>query len=259
MATKKCMQCGGTTRMAKGGTAKKSCPPGQHMVNGICTPKPLSSVGAKIGVGTVLAGAAGMIGTAIKNRRDKKKAEKIEAAAKAKASTAKSQDTTKLEKKQKGGMPSRVLGPAKKPFAAGIPFFTGSGQTGPEYMQKGGGFAPNRPVQTSCKNGTVRDASGRCVMERKMAKGGFPDLNKDGKVTQADVLKGRGVFKKGGAVKPSAGLSSKQKTTVAKKASAGKDIGKKGKMFDKVAAKAGGGEKGKRIAAAAMWKNIKRG
>ena len=36
---------------------------------------------------------------------------------------------------------------------------------------------------------------------KKMAKGGFPDLNKDGKVTKADVLKGRGVFKKGGMSK----------------------------------------------------------
>ena len=37
----------------------------------------------------------------------------------------------------------------------------------------------------------------------KMAKGGskFPDLTGDGKVTKADVLKGRGVFKKGGIVK----------------------------------------------------------
>ncbi len=35
----------------------------------------------------------------------------------------------------------------------------------------------------------------------KMAKGGsFPDLTGDGKITQADVLKGRGVFKKGGSV-----------------------------------------------------------
>ena len=30
----------------------------------------------------------------------------------------------------------------------------------------------------------------------------FPDLNKDGKITKADILKGRGVFKKGGRVKP---------------------------------------------------------
>ena len=40
----------------------------------------------------------------------------------------------------------------------------------------------------------------------KMKAGGFPDLNKDGKVTQADILKGRGVgeeekMKKGGKVK----------------------------------------------------------
>jgi len=58
--------------------------------------------------------------------------------------------------------------------------------------------------------------------------------------------------------KPSAGLTKKQKSDVVKKAKAGKDIGKKGKDFDKVAREAGGGEKGRKIAAAAMWKNIKR-
>ena len=35
---------------------------------------------------------------------------------------------------------------------------------------------------------------------QKMKKGGFPDLTGDGKVTRADVLKGRGVFKHGGMV-----------------------------------------------------------
>ena len=34
--------------------------------------------------------------------------------------------------------------------------------------------------------------------------GGMPDLTGDGKITRADVLKGRGVFKKGGMVKSSA-------------------------------------------------------
>ena len=34
----------------------------------------------------------------------------------------------------------------------------------------------------------------------KMKEGGFPDLTGDGKVTKADALKGRGVFKKGGSV-----------------------------------------------------------
>lgn len=34
---------------------------------------------------------------------------------------------------------------------------------------------------------------------KKMAKGGsFPDLTGDGKVTKADILKGRGVIKKNG-------------------------------------------------------------
>lgn len=51
-----------------------------------------------------------------------------------------------------------------------------------------------------------------------------------------------------------------QRSALAKKARAGKDIGKKGKMFDKVAAKAakkyGSTEAGKRVAAAAMWKNM---
>jgi hypothetical protein len=55
--------------------------------------------------------------------------------------------------------------------------------------------------------------------------------------------------------KPSAGMSKGEKSSLVKKAQAGGDIGKPGKSFDKVAKAAGGGEKGKRIAAAAMWKN----
>jgi hypothetical protein len=54
--------------------------------------------------------------------------------------------------------------------------------------------------------------------------------------------------------KPSAGMTKKAKSTVVKKAKAGEDLGKKGKGFEKVAAAAGGGEKGKKVAAAAMWK-----
>ena len=58
--------------------------------------------------------------------------------------------------------------------------------------------------------------------------------------------------------KPSAGMTKKEKSTVVKKAKKGEDIGKPGKNFDVVAKKAGGGEKGKKIAAAAMWKNAKK-
>ncbi len=57
---------------------------------------------------------------------------------------------------------------------------------------------------------------------------------------------------------PSAGLSKAKKSAVVKKAKAGGDIGKPGKNFDKVAKAAGGGKKGEKIAAAAMWKNIKK-
>lgn len=54
--------------------------------------------------------------------------------------------------------------------------------------------------------------------------------------------------------KPSAGMTKKEKSAVVKKAKAGKDIGKKGKGFEALAKKAGGGKKGEAIAAAAMWK-----
>ena len=59
------------------------------------------------------------------------------------------------------------------------------------------------------------------------------------------------------AAKPSAGLSKAKKSATVKAAKKGADIGKPGKGFDKLAKKAGGGEKGEKIAAAAMWKNIK--
>jgi len=60
--------------------------------------------------------------------------------------------------------------------------------------------------------------------------------------------------------KPSAGLSKKQKSAVVKKAKAGKDIGKKGKGFKDIVAtaKERGAKDPKAVAAAAMWKNIKR-
>jgi hypothetical protein len=62
--------------------------------------------------------------------------------------------------------------------------------------------------------------------------------------------------------KPSAGLSKEKKSSIVKSAKAGKDIGEKGKNFDKVADKAaekyGSKEKGEKVAAAAMWKNVKR-
>jgi hypothetical protein len=53
--------------------------------------------------------------------------------------------------------------------------------------------------------------------DNKKAQGGsvkksFPDLNKDGKITKADILKGRGVIKNGGKIKKAqAGLKASNK------------------------------------------------
>jgi Protein of unknwon function (DUF3008) len=62
-----------------------------------------------------------------------------------------------------------------------------------------------------------------------------------------------------GKKKPSAGLTAKEKSATAKSAKAGKDIGKPGKNFEKVASKAskeyGSKAAGDKVAAAAMWKN----
>jgi len=200
------MSCGGSAmKMAKGGTAKKSCPPGYHWTVQGCqeTPegykKPLSSGSSKIGIGTILAGGAGMIGAAVKKKRDQKKNMK---AAEATAKAAKSTSTSATAKQKTGGSVKKYATGGSTGMV-GMPQYGNNPRTySGNMLQKGGSFAPNRAVQASCKNGMVRDASGRCVMERKMAKGGFPDLNKDGKITKADILKGRGVIKKkGGTVK----------------------------------------------------------
>ena len=67
--------------------------------------------------------------------------------------------------------------------------------------KQNGGVIPEKPIVTSPIQGRT---GRRPIAGGNMAKGGqtFPDLNKDGKVTQADVLKGRGVYKKGGSAHP---------------------------------------------------------
>jgi hypothetical protein len=71
---------------------------------------------------------------------------------------------------------------------------------------------------------------GKGIVRVGLKKGSLPDLTGDGKITRADVLKGRGVFKKGGEAKPGLyaninrrkklGISRpKSKSTISKKAS----------------------------------------
>jgi hypothetical protein len=121
-------------------------------------------------------------------------------------------------------------------------------------------------VKDGKKEKTVDEMYGQGVYEgKKKGDGNLANNAKPyDKVTRGDVIAGRlGKDEKGGKAKkvdeakPSAGLSKAKKSAVVKKAKAGGDIGKPGKSFDKVAKAAGGGEKGKKIAAAAMWKNIK--
>ena len=56
--------------------------------------------------------------------------------------------------------------------------------------------------------------------------------------------------------KPSAGLSKKQKSSIVKKAKAGKDMGQIGKGFEKIvkAAKKSGADNPEAVAGAAFWK-----
>jgi hypothetical protein len=117
-----------------------------------------------------------------------------------------------LEMKKKGlemkhnGMQMKLKGEAMKKMPEKIV------QT--NKMAKGGSVAKAKfgatvAVQRSPKSGKVTGVDGgyakvgqREPARNKFAKGGFPDLNKDGKITKADILKGRGVIKrKGGAIK----------------------------------------------------------
>ena len=85
-------------------TMKKTCPQGQHMVNGICTPKPFSSIGSKIGIGLPIAGAIGMTAKMI---ADKIKAKK---AAKAEEEKRKAEEAAKeMPKERRGGATKKYM------------------------------------------------------------------------------------------------------------------------------------------------------
>jgi hypothetical protein len=114
--------------------------------------------------------------------------------------------------------------------------------------------------------GSYTMAEGKRVMTRaakgvmKYGKDGMKALAKAGKAGK-DLDSVRNKYDKYDESAPSAGLSAAKKSATVKKAKAGEDIGKPGKGFKKVAAKAaekyGSKEKGEKVAAAAMWKNIK--
>lgn len=145
---------------------------------------------------------------------------------------------TPAKKMQKGGSMGIV----------GMPKYGNNPRTDEGRMlQKGGSFAPNRAVQASCKNGMVRDENGRCVMQRKMAKGGSSDfgmlsvkagVDKNPNPTQADRIAGakmqkggnwiQSAIKKPGALRESLGVKKGEKIPKGKLAAAAKKGGKLG-------------------------------
>lgn len=85
-----------------------------------------------------------------------------------------------------------------------------AGTTGPNrtagYEYKKGGATTSRAVKESCKNGMVRDFDGKCVMERKMQKGGsLKPVNKSANPGLAKlptaVRNKMGFQRKGGSIK----------------------------------------------------------
>lgn len=96
--------------------------------------------------------------------------------------------TTNKLNDARGFAPTQKGGDNASKMIYGIP---NAGMTGPNR---------NSQTETMKKGGAMK----------KMAEGGskFPDLTGDGKVTQADILKGRGVIKKkGGTIKAKFGAS----------------------------------------------------
>lgn len=118
--------------------------------------------------------------------------------------------------------------------------------------------AKNPATANTLKNIEVAESKKLSPKQKKVM-----DTDKDGDIDAKDMKnlrsKKQSVDEK---KKPSAGLTAKKKSEVVKAAKAGKDIGKKGKGFEKIASKAakkyGSAEKGKKVAAAAMWKNVQR-
>jgi hypothetical protein len=75
-----------------------------------------------------------------------------------------------VKKMAKGGMATTVLGPPKKPFAAGIPFFTGAGQTGPESMKKGGAVKKAKLAALAAPKNKITRADIIVGAKKRMAK-----------------------------------------------------------------------------------------
>jgi hypothetical protein len=107
------------------------------------------------------------------------------------------------------------------------------------------------------KDGNKKEPMKKALKDKKVKEGASCSQTMEGKSCPVHGMKECPMEE---AAKPSAGLSKEKKSSVVKAAKTGKDIGKPGKNFDKVAAaaKKGGAKDPKAVAAAAMWKNVKK-
>jgi hypothetical protein len=96
-----------------------------------------------------------------------------------------------------------------------------------KYHEKEGNLIERRP-SGSMKYTVVakKSKAGSKLVKKAKSGGSFPDLNKDGKITQADILKGRGVIKNGAALKKQAAkaIAMKKAGKAPKKAMVGKKM-----------------------------------
>ena len=167
-------------------------------------------------------------------------------------------DTTEEEK----GLKENIEG-------IGLGGMMGMGGTGIKHAPPGWRFADEDENEPADKTGHLSDRELLASVKKKgtagpaLLKRARSEIRKHGSIsseTRDSLARDAYASWAEDEEKPSAGLSKKQKSAIARKARAGKNIGKSGPGtgFANVAKAAGGGEKGQKIAAAAMWKNAKR-
>ena len=185
MATK-CMSCGGSMKKMKtGGASGDKCKfplcgkyEGSSFVG--CFP---CSAGVKAGlatsIGGVLAGVTKIASDAKKKRTAVKAGAKTLRAAdpemtkRASMKESRKKINNPVPEEKRGGTVKKkyAMGGATLPMM-GMPMYSNNPRSEQGRILKAGGSTINRAVAPGCRGGMVKDASGKCVMERKFKAGG---------------------------------------------------------------------------------------
>jgi hypothetical protein len=199
------MSCGGSTiKKMKTGGAKPCgpllCPDG----NGSCINCP-SGKKAGVIITSILSGMANALGGKKRQANEAAKKAAEEAANTPVAKFTKKLDETLKTKKMGGATKKKyAMGGATLPMM-GMPMYSSNPRSEQGRILKKGGSTTNRAVSPGCTGGMVKDASGKCVMERKFKSGGTLKPVPTDKVGLAKlptaVRNKMGFQKKGGAVK----------------------------------------------------------